>query len=523
MKKLIFSLGILASGLVMAQESRVDSTFLKNWMHSDYEATGVYGVNTQRAKDFLKEKKRKPQNIVVGVLDSGVEYFHEDLKNVMWKNPKEKKNGKDSDKNGYVDDIHGWNFLADKDGKNYAEDNLELTRQYAKWDRYFKENATASKNSAEYKKYLSLKKDYLKTTAKFQLTKEVAEARINYIKPRIEALKSVLGEQKITKSILDNLVSENNLALEGLSIFSELNEKDWDGKNMEEIGNLYLNRYQRQLDYANNQMRTSYNLSLNPQEGIGKIYGNSDVKGLSDEHGTHVAAIIAGDWENNKGIKGTGGGNYVKIMGVRVVPEGDERDLDIANGIRYAVDNGAKILNMSFGKSVDDNHKLVVDAFRYAEEKNVLIVKAAGNDNLDVDINTKYPITLIDDKQYSPITITVGANTRHNDKLRARFSNYGKKSVDVFGPGMEIYSAIPGGNKYTFFNGTSMASPAVAGVAALVWSHYPKLSAKDIRNIIVSTTNKNDQLKEISVSGGVVDAYKAVQKAEEMYKQRKLK
>jgi subtilisin family serine protease len=164
----------------------------------------------------------------------------------------------------------------------------------------------------------------------------------------------------------------------------------------------------------------------------------------------------------------------------------------------------------------------VVDAFKYAESKNVLIVKAAGNDNLDVDVNSKYPLTLINDKQYSPTTITVGANTRFAENLRARFSNWGKKSVDVFGPGTEIYATFPDG-KYKFLQGTSMASPAVAGVAALVWSHYPKLTAKDIKTILIETTNKSDQLKDISVSGGVVDAYKAVQKAEELYKTRKLK
>ena len=301
-------------------------------------------------------------------------------------------------------------------------------------------------------------------------------------------------------------------------------QKDWEGKTISNVISSYLKRYQSQLDYAEKQLTKSYGLDFNPKAGVmGNHYGNNDVKGLSDDHGTHVAGIIAAEWDNGKGMHGTGGGNYVKIMGVRVVPDGDERDEDIANGIRYAVDNGAKILNMSFGKSYDDNHKLVVDAFKYAEKKNVLIVKAAGNSNEDIDVRIHYPMTLINDKQFSPTTITVGASTRHADKLKARFSNYGKKSVDVFAPGMEIYSSVPGVSKYAFFNGTSMASPAVAGVAALVWSHYPKLSAAEIKTILVSSVNKNDQLKDLSVYGGVVDAYKAVQKAEELYKKKKLK
>jgi subtilisin family serine protease len=525
MKRIIFTAGLLSLGLFAQaqQNTKVDSTFLKNWMHSDLETTGVYGVNTMKAKKFLEEKNRKAFPLVVGVLDSGVEYFHEDLKNNMWVNPKEKDgNKKDDDKNGYIDDIHGWNFLTDKNGSNYAPDSYELTRQYKKLQDYFNSGATASSAPEKYADYLKLKKDYYTTIYKYELNSELAKTRMNYLSPRLEALNQVFGQQILTKSLVENFTTENAMALEGLFIFKELPATSWENKKIAEVTKAYQEKMQTALNNSENSLKYAYNLNYNPQEGIGKIYGNNDVKGLSDDHGTHVSGIIAAEWDNGKGMMGTGGGNNIKIMGVRVVPDGDERDQDIANGIRYAVDNGAKILNMSFGKSYDDNHKLVVDAFKYAESKNVLIVKAAGNDNMDVDVHTKYPLTLINDKQYSPTTITVGANTRFADNLRARFSNWGKKSVDVFGPGTEIYATFPEG-KYKFLQGTSMASPAVAGVAALVWSHYPKLTAKDIKNILIETVNKNDQLKDISVSGGVVDTYKAVQKAEELYKQRKLK
>lgn len=525
MKKSILTIGLMALGfLASAQQStKVDSTFLKNWMHSDLEATGVYGVNTLKAKKFLAEKHRKAHPLIVGVLDSGVEYFHEDLKNNMWVNPKEKAgNGKDDDKNGYIDDLHGWNFLTDKNGKNYAPDSYELTRQYKKLQDYFSNGATAASAPEKYKTYLSLKKDYYTSIYKYELNSALSKARIDYVTPRLEALNKAFGNQTLSKTLVDQFTSEDPMALEGLFIFKEMKSSDWENKKITEVTEAYAKKMQKALDNSENSLKYAYNLNYNPQEGNGKSYGNNDVKGLSDDHGTHVAGIIAAEWDNNKGMMGTGGGNNIKIMGVRVVPDGDERDQDIANGIRYAVDNGAKILNMSFGKSYDDNHKIVVDAFKYAESKNVLIVKAAGNDNMDVDVHTKYPLTLINDKQYSPTTITVGANTRFADNLRARFSNWGKKSVDVFGPGTEIYATFPDG-QYKFLQGTSMASPAVAGVAALVWSHYPKLTAKDIKNILMETVNKNDQLKDISVSGGVVDAYKAVQKAEELYKSRKLK
>lgn len=527
MKKLLFSLGMLAlaTGAFAQQKvEKVDSTFLKNWMHADFETTGVYGVNTMKAKEFLAKNNRKPQSIVVGVLDSGVEYFHEDLKNNMWVNPKEKKDGKDNDKNGFVDDIHGWNFVTDKNGQSYADDTLELTRQYAKHAKKFERSEAAKVQDPEgYKKYLQLKKDYFSTITRFKMNQELGNARLSFVKPRLEALNAALAGQTLNKAVVDNFTSENPLALEGLFIFKEVAEKDWTNKKIEEVTGAYLNRVGAMVTNAEGSMKYNYNLSYDPKAGVDKVYGNNDVKGLEDGHGTHVAGIIAAEWNNDKGMMGTGGGNYVKIMGVRVVPDGDERDIDVANGIRYTVDNGAKILNMSFGKAVDDNSQIVVDAFKYAESKNVLIVKAAGNDNMDVDVNIKYPKTLINGEQFSKTTITVGANTRDAKNLRARFSNWGKKVVDVFAPGTEIYSTYPGTTTYRFLQGTSMATPAVSGVAALVWAHYPKLSAKDIKQILMDTVNKNDQLTDISVSGGVVDAYKAVQKAEEIYKQRKLK
>lgn len=528
MKKILFSLGMLAFSLSFQAQNKVevktDSTFLKNWMHSDFQATGVYGVNTLKAKEFLKEHNRKPQNIVVGVLDSGVEYFHEDLKNSMWVNPKEKADDKkDNDKNGYVDDIHGWNFVTDKNGNNYAEDSYELTRQFAKLHRFFQTPSNKTSNAKEYKRYLTLANEFYPTRSKYELSKTVAQARLDYMTPRLNALNAVAGDVVASKATLAALDTDNALALEGLQIFNDMNEKDYRGKKVSQVTKSYINRLEAQIKGAENSLKYSYNVDYNPQEGIGKKYGNNDVNGLASFHGTHVAGIIAAEWDNGKGMMGTGGGSNVKIMGVRIVPDGDERDQDVANGIRYAVDNGAKILNMSFGKLVDDNSPLVMDAFKYAESKNVLIVKAAGNNNLDVDQTTLYPLTLVNGKQYSPTTITVGANTRDADDLRARFSNWGRAAVDVFGPGTQIYSTVPGTNKYQFAQGTSMASPAVAGVAALVWSHYPKLTAKDIKQILIETVNKNDQLKEYAVSGGVVDSYKAVQRAEEIYKQRKLK
>lgn len=523
---MFIALGVMFySGIGAQNLAKVDSVFLKNWMHSDFSSTGIYGVNTLKAKDFLKEKKRKPASIVVAVLDSGVEYFHQDLEKNMWVNTKEQKkqDGKDSDKNGYVDDIYGWNFVVDVNNKNYQYDSYESVREYRRLSDFFRAKSHLVKNKELHQQYLKLKKSYYENQSRHHWNKISTQRKIEYFKPRLEALNKAWEEKIVNQESFKNFLTEDTLALEGLVIFRELLRAEWEGKTMKQITASYLDKLEKIKKNADNQLEYSYNINYDPRQGQGKIYGNADVKALADEHGTHVAGIIAADWENDKGIKGTGGGNYVKIMGVRVVPDGDERDIDVANGIRYAVDNGAKILNMSFGKSHSSDAKLVQDAFKYAESKNVLIVKAAGNDNTNIDERTQYPTTFIGGVQVSPTTITVGASTRHKENLKARFSNYGQKSVDLFAPGMEIYSAVPGKDKYEFFNGTSMASPAAAGVAAMVWSHYPKLSASDIKNILMQSVNKNDQLKNISVSGGVVDAYQAVQKAEEIYKNRKLK
>ena len=534
MKKLVLALSFAFSiGFAQAQSVEVPK---ESWYHADIETTGVYGVNTEKALEFLKNKKRKPQNLVVGVLDSGVEHFHEDLKANMWVNKKEiPGNGIDDDKNGYIDDVHGWSFLGTAKGINYNDDTVELTRIYKKlaekYETYYqqKNHDAIVKNPTEYAEYLNLKKEYLGAVGKAKYNQQVAQARLNAIEPGLNKMVLEFGDTKLSKDIIAKYQPTDSQIIESLWIFGELKEEQWVGKTMKQVADSYLGMARRQA--KGDALTSHYNLDLvdrkdvdNPNDLKERFYGNNDSNGPESSHGTHVAGIISAVRGNKIGNEGTSGGNHVKIMSVRTVPNGDERDKDVANAIYYAVDNGAKILNMSFGKAYSPNKEIVWDAFKYAADKGVLIVKAAGNSNEDIDQHIHYPTNFkADGTVVSNAVLTVGASTRVADKLKAGFSNYGKKSVDVFGPGAEIYATYPGGDQYRFLNGTSMASPAVAGVAALVWSHYPKLSAADIRTILMETVNKNEQLKDISVAGGVVDAYKAVQRAEEIYKQRKLK
>lgn len=522
----------LLSFNVYAQDSILSKT-QKVWYNDSFEDTGIYGINTEKAWKFLKDHNRKASPLIVGVLDSGVQADHIDLAANMWVNPKEKPNNNiDDDNNGYVDDIHGWNFIGGKDGKNVDGDNLEITRIYKTYLPLF-ESSDAKKNEENEAKFPDKYAEYQKI--KTEITKDLGEAKSNLaqytaIKEQVDKgfkpLIEFFGDQPITEENLSKFQPTEE-SMGALMVFGMMPKEDWEGKKMQEIYDEIADQLNEGLDYFNGIINYHYNLDLDSRSIVGddynnkkeSKYGNNNVEGPDALHGTHVAGLISAVRGNDKGIDGIAG-NSVKIMSVRAVPNGDERDKDIANSIRYAVDNGAKILNMSFGKAYSPDKELVWEAMRYAEKKGVLMIKAAGNDNVNIDTDIHYP-TNFDEKGnvVAKSLITVGASNLDPSNLKASFSNFGKKSVDVFAPGSEILSTVPH-DKFKELQGTSMASPIVAGVAALVWSHYPKLTAVEVKQIIMNSVNKDPQLKDISVSGGVVDAYKAVQLAEEMYKNK---
>ena len=531
MKKIIYSLAItlMLSATTYAQTPQ-ENIDLTTWQHLSYDDSGVYGVNTQKALDFLKSKNRKGQPFIVGVLDSGVEVTHEDLKDNIWSNPKEKKNGKDDDKNGYIDDINGWNFIGGTDGKNVDADTMELTRELAKNKALFEtdKNAEANKTkyASQYEYYLKLKKEYENELAEAkQYQAQFSSIYENLQKP-VNILINDLGDKVLTEEFMLSYTPKTDEAKQAMILFAMVPPEAWKGKTMKEFGTETLNEIKEGVDHYNDKINYHLNLTYDPRGIVGdnyqnkkeKSYGNSDVDGPDSNHGTHVSGIIAAKRGNGIGIDGIAGDGNVKIMSVRTVPNGDERDKDVANAIRYAVDNGAKVLNMSFGKAYSPDKEIVWEAFKYAQDKGVLLIKAAGNDNLNIDVDVHYP-TVYNDKgdSVSNNVITVGSSTSDIENLKSSFSNYGKKSVDVFAPGSDIYSAIPTRDgKYKSNSGTSMASPVVAGVAALIWSHYPELTYEQVKEVILNSVNKNDQLTEFSVTGGVVDAYKAAQLADKI-------
>ena len=543
MKKFLLSISVaMFFGIAsFAQETttlplpKVDQKF---WQHASLEESGVYGVNTQKALQYLESKKRKPSQLIVGVLDSGVEITHPDLKDNIWTNAKEiAGNGKDDDKNGYIDDVHGWNFIGGKDGKNVDGDTLELTRLFVKYRDLFEKSKDAASNKTKFPKEFE---EYQKIKLEFE--NKLAEAKQNaaqYVqmddvfKVAFPALIKEWGEKELNEKNMMSFQPKSKEAQQGMIIFGMVPKEAWEGKSMKDFLTEVGSEISEGAKYYKEQVEINLNTELDPRPIVGdnyadkseRIYGNNDVDGPDSTHGTHVSGIIAAKAGNGIGIDGIAGNGYVKIMSVRTVPNGDERDKDVANAIRYAADNGAKILNMSFGKAYSPDKQIVWDAFKYAEKKGLLLIKAAGNENVNIDDEIHFP-TVYDEKgtEVAKNVITVGANTIDNNNLKASFSNFGKKSVDVFAPGNDIYSTVPNKEgEYKNESGTSMASPVVAGVAALVWAHYPKLTATDIKQILLESVNKNPALADISLTGGVVDAYKAVQLAEKMYIAKKLK
>ncbi len=559
-----------------------------NWFNLDLANNGYFGISTEKAyAELLKDRKPK-QKIIVAVIDGGTDIKHEDLKDVLWTNSKEiPGNGIDDDGNGYIDDIHGWNFLGSKKA-TLAYDNLELVRIKRKYEAKFKSTLPSTPlDSTEKKEYAIFRKvqadfgqkldEASQTFPIYIVIKKVLDSVAFINKNQIPSLEDIdkyvpddETEEQVKKIIrkgakddggIDKFYNNIKKGYHELDVMLKYNLNDKYDPRAELVGD----------DYNNSSQRN---------------YGNGDITGPNADHGTHVSGIIGANRTNNLGILGVS--NSVSIMTIRVVPEGDERDKDVANGIRYAVDNGARVINMSFGKAYKWDKKAVDDAVKYAEEKGVLLVHAAGNDNQNNDEQDNYPNKYYESPEaeayakahlkpdrsgFTPPKptdmpgqnpgypggqnpnmpmridrfakpkeidsmkfklphannwIEVGASAyKNDDDLKASFSNFGKYNVDVFAPGFLIKSTTPE-SKYEDFDGTSMAAPVVSGLAALILSYYPDLKPAQLRDIIMKSVTKVDRkikyknekgenirvpFSEICVSGGIVNAYNALQLA----------
>lgn len=501
------------------------------WAHLDLADDNVPGTSTAKAYATLT-LKTPTTPIIVAVLDSGVDIKHPDLQGMIWENSAEKNGrpGVDDDKDGYVDDVNGWNFIGGKNGENVGTTTLEVTRELKRM---------RAKNSG-LSRFFMTKKDraYLSVLEKtYEERKAPAEKALAKFTP---IQRDYLASLEILRMI--GLQEESVVAVEALAtktpvenaakatLLTQL-KSGRDASVLKEIVDYYTGMLGSYLNF--DFPSSSKIIGDNPKDLREKGYGNADVRGIGSDHGTHCSGII-GALRNN-GIGADGQSNFLKIMAIRAVPDGDERDKDIANGIRYAVDHGARIISMSFGKEFSPGKKVVDEAVEYAASKNVLLVHAAGNDEKNLETARNFPTAKLLNGKVAENWIEVGASTKYaNEILPAYFSNYGPKTVDLFAPGKDIYSTTPDGT-YSVFSGTSMATPEVAGIAALVLSQKPTLSAVELKKLLTSTVtpfgdltvNQPDGLNpedpknanasrtrvpfsSLSVTGGVVNALQAL-------------
>ena len=524
---LLPALGVAQNAVVTAAQPTVPP---QQWYLLDPAADGVMGVSVRKTYDeLLKDRPSTP--VVVAIIDAGIDTAHADLRQLLWTNPREiAGNGLDDDQNGYVDDVHGWNFLGGADGRNVDVETYEDTRLLAHLKPLYEGKARTAvpvAKRAEYDLYQKVKKTQAAKVAENTERVQSLEQAYSLNTKGAASLRDALGLTRLdTTSLRAATPADPNLYRAAISLYGNLRSTGY--ADLESV----LADMKEGLDDSRNQLDFNLNPTFTPRATIigdnpdntqDHRYGNRDNHGPDPMHGTHVAGIIGADRTNTLGILGIA--DNVRLMAVRAVPNGDERDKDVANAIRYAVDNGASIINMSFGKYYSPQREAVDEAMRYAATKGVLLVHSAGNENDDIDVNVEFPSPVYPGGQRVPNMITVGASARTNDQhLVADFSNYGHKNVDVFAPGNQIYSTLPG-QQYGNKSGTSMASPVVSGMAAVLKSYFPTLTAPDLKRIILQSavvyhtkvlkpgTRKEVDFAELSSTGGLVNLYRAVQMA----------
>jgi len=514
----------------------------KNWHWKDFNKDTVHGISLFQAYEQLAKLNKQPSPIIVAVLDGGIDTNHIELKSRLWVNTKEiPNNGIDDDHNGYIDDVHGWNFLGGKDGRNIDKAADEKSRIYHKYKSVFENVSDLNqiKSEAQQIQYQIWKQ----AASEIEFSEEDA-ANLQYIRMATNAL------QKLGNIIIKEK-NDSNFTVESLESFQPIGRVTLDAKmaylrTVQILGIEKETPYQEVIadlkEYIEGKEKSAKAKSIPPaniradiikdnyENFADKYYGNNDITGPNAKHGTHVAGLVASipdiNWNVNKYYPA------IQIMGVRVVPDGDEYDKDIALGIRYAVDNGAKIINMSFGKSFSPEQAWVDDAIRYAGEKDVLIIHSAGNEYYDLNTKAVYPnpySSTIKDTAKNILTIAASSDYFINGSLLTDFSNFGSKIVDVLSPGNKIYSTIPTGNNHGYLQGTSMAAPIVSHIAAMVRSYYPNLSATDVKQILMQSVWKPEDinktypvpqkqeektLQEIAAAPGIVNASNALQLAQ---------
>lgn len=525
-----------------------------DWHFKDPATDSVYGIALNKAYQFLQSKQKKGKTVIVAILDSGIDTAHEDLRKTLWRNPREiPGNGIDDDKNGYVDDVYGWNFLGGKNGKNMLKASSEKARVFHRYKNKFGDIAIDTQHLTSQDKYQYY---WWKKTAEEMKGSPDEENQLRFItmtqrtlKKYDDFLRKDMKKEIYTIDDLEKFIPTSTPGRDaklGFLTFLRIIEADNEVSNQQLMSELNRELEKMRADSAERTSPPNDGRATIIQDDyfnpLDTLYGNNDVMADLEGamHGTHVAGLIGAVRNNGIGIDGVA--DQVQLMILRVVPDGDEYDKDIALAIRYAVNNGANIINMSFGKSYSPEKNWVDSAIIYAEDHDVLVVHSAGNESISLDEKIKFPNAHLQ-KQNRKATnlITVGASSDRifGPCLSASFTNYSGQQVDLFAPGVKIYSTQPGGNVYGKHDGTSFSGPIVAGIAALIRSYYPTLTAPEIISILNTTvtslkgtstclpgSEKNSGTIEwtaLCKSAGIVNAFQAIQAADALAEGKKIK
>ncbi len=525
---------------VISKTTYLSNQELQDWYHKDYEKDTIPGISLDKLYESNLLHGRKGKEIIVAVIDTKIDIHHFDLKGQLWVNKDEiPNNGIDDDGNGYIDDINGWNFLGNPNGEYLKYQSSEIVRIIKKYQEKFelKDSTEINKNELpNYRLYIKAKTAYKNEVKGLESSILYFKKSINKFPVATKTIQEITKKEDINISDLENILksSKDSTVISHASFLKSAKLKD----HTIELYTHYVKWFEEML---NTTFDLNYNeraiMDDNPDDIKNSIYGNNIVYGeVPFNHSIVVSGVIGANRTNNIGAKGFS--INIKIMPIVMVASGDEHDKDIALAIRYAVDNGAKIVNMSWGKKLSLNQKWILEAMKYAESKGVLLVHGAGNNGFNTDYNTYYPNDYLNDLELVDNFIVVGASSYELTKnLRASFSNYGKKTVDVFAPGVKIYTTKED-NEFKFSRGTSLAAPMVSGLAGLLWSYFPNLTVNQLKNIImesgssfyipVTIAGENNIKKEIpftelSKSGKIINAYNAFLMASELQKQPAIK
>ena len=526
---ILIAISLIVFNFYCTAQTKSDTVF---WYHADPRIDGIPGIGLDRLYREVISDRKPQKSIVVAVLDAGVDICHPDLADCIWVNKNEiPNNGIDDDNNGYTDDINGWNFLGNENGENLEYDTWELTRIYTSLSEKFSKLDTSDlnrRNQWEYYCFKEIQDRFLRERAQAKQMYETYQKFKSDFDRSMDLIKPFVSDEEISFDKLSKIsIESDSAARQALDFIKRCYSAGFD----EITTNLIYNSKRILYSYKLNPDFDSRSIiGDNPDDLSERIYGNPDVAGPDPFHGTGVAGIIAAARNNQSGIDGIT--NSVEIMCVRAIPSGDERDKDVANAIYYAVDNGAQIINMSFGKPYSPNKTHVEKAIRYAEGKGVLIVTGSGNDGENIDSLPRYPNKYYSNSGECKTWINTGASTGHADSsLVWQSSSYGKKGVDLLAPG-HMVTTLFSSTKTFISEGTSISAPFVSGAAALLWSYYPKLSALEVKEIMLASAERFDDrefnkpgnssntvhLKEICKTGGLLNIYNAFILADQRYR-----